>query len=78
MSDNNNISFESAALRLEEIVALLEKGGISLDESLKLYEEGISLVKLCNEALDKAENKIKILSIDNPEEITEKDFFENA
>lgn len=78
MTKKENLSFESAIVRLEEIVKLLEKGNSSLDESLKLYEEGISLVRYCNTALDNAENKIKILSSDNSGNLVEKDFNENV
>ncbi len=72
----NNMTFESATARLEEIVKLLEKGNTSLDESLKLYEEGITLVRFCNSALDNAEKKIKMLVIDGNGEITETNFTE--
>ena len=73
----NNMNFESATARLEEIVKLLEKGNTSLDESLKLYEEGVHLVRFCNNALDEAEKKIKMLVIDTNGEIVEKDFTED-
>lgn len=78
MPNKDNLSFESAIVRLEEIVKLLEKGNSSLDESLKLYEEGISLVRYCNNALDSAENKIKILTADESGNLTEKDFIDNV
>ena len=54
-------SFEQAMSRLEEIVRLLERGDCNLDESLKLFEEGAKLSRLCNEMLDKAEQKVNIL-----------------
>ncbi len=78
MANKKKPTFEEAAVRLEEIVKLLEKGNTSLDESLKLYEEGVSLVRLCNSALDNAEKKIKILTSDNAGNIIEKDFFEES
>ena len=56
-----NLSFETAMTRLEEIVIKLEEGKVSLDDSLKLYEEGIALVRLCSNRLDEAEQKIKII-----------------
>ena len=62
MAKKENLTFESASARLEEIVKLLERGNTSLDESLKLYEEGVSLVRFCNDALDNAEKRIKILA----------------
>ncbi|MBR0302219.1 MAG: exodeoxyribonuclease VII small subunit [Clostridia bacterium] len=58
------IKFEAALARLEEIVASLERGKCELDESLSLFEEGVSLVKLCTEKLDGAEQKIRILTED--------------
>lgn len=57
-----NKSFEESVARLEEIVRMLENGTATLDESLKLYEEGIALVRVCNQKLDSAEKKIKVLT----------------
>ena len=78
MPKKENITFESAIARLDEIVKLLEKGNSSLDDSLKLYEEGISLIRFCNNALDNAENKIKILTDDGSGNMIEKDFVDNV
>ena len=78
MSTKENLTFESAIVRVEEIVKLLEKGNSSLDESLKLYEEAISLIRFCNNALDNAENKIKILTSDESGKLIEKDFANNV
>ena len=52
-----SLTFEAALARLEETAKLLESGNVPLDESLSLFEEGISLVKLCNSKLDAAEQK---------------------
>jgi len=60
------MTFEAAIARLEEIVRALESGSAPLDESLTLFEEGVSLVKLCNARLDTAEQKVKLLSL-NPD-----------
>lgn len=57
-------TFESAISRLEQIVASLEKGDLSLDDSLRLYEEGIAKARLCQERLESAESKIEILTQD--------------
>jgi exodeoxyribonuclease VII small subunit len=54
-------TFESSLKELESIVNKLEKGELSLEESLKLYEQGIKLVKFCSSQLDAAEKKIEIL-----------------
>lgn len=59
-----NESFETALSRLEQIVAALEKGELSLEESLKLYEEGISRARFCQERLESAESRIEVLSQD--------------
>lgn len=57
------ISFEKAMSRLEKIVSSLEKGDAELDLSLKLFEEGISLVRYCTDKLEKAEQKVKVLTL---------------
>ena len=57
------VTFESAMKRLEEIVNCLESGKATLDESLQLYEEGIHLVSICNNRLDEAEQKIKMVHL---------------
>ena len=51
-------SFEENMLRLEAVVAQLEKGEVPLDESLKLFEEGTKLIGECRTALDKAEQQV--------------------
>ncbi len=56
------MQYETAVKRLEEIVALLEKGGQTLDESVRLFEEGATLAAFCNKALKEAELKITKLS----------------
>lgn len=56
-----NKSFEEQINELEKIVSELEKGDLSLDDSVKKFEEGIKISKECNEILEKAERKINIL-----------------
>lgn len=56
-----SLSFESAFARLEEILERLNTGTISLDDSLKLYEEADQLIAVCNKRLNDAERKIEIL-----------------
>ena len=53
--------FEDALSRLEEIVHKMEAGDLSLDESLKSFEEGIKLVRICSKKLEEAERRIDIL-----------------
>lgn len=52
-------TFESAMSRLEEISDVLSQNQVGLDESLKLYEEGVKLLKFCSEKLEKADITIK-------------------
>jgi exodeoxyribonuclease VII small subunit len=56
-------TFEQGLSRLDEIIALLEKDSVPLDELMKLYEEGVALVRDCNAQLDDAEQKVKMLQI---------------
>lgn len=53
--------FEDSLARLETIVTELERGELPLDESLKIFEEGIKLSKTCLKILDDAERKVEIL-----------------
>lgn len=70
-------SFEELLNRLEEVTNKLEKSeNISLDETMKLFEEGISLTEKCNKQIDEAEKKISILLKDN-EEIKEENFIQD-
>ena len=57
------ITFEAAMERLEEITRHLESGAEGLDESLKLYEEGVSLIRLCTQKLESAEQSVKVLQM---------------
>lgn len=67
-------SFEELLTRLEEITSKLEKEeNISLDESMKLFEEGIEISKKCNKQIEEAEKKINILIKEN-DEIKEESF----
>ena len=75
MSENNreNMTFETAIARLEEIVRMLEGGSAPLDTSLALFEEGVALVKLCNQRLDTAEQRVRILTFGEGGELVEAD-----
>lgn len=55
------VKFEQAMARLEAIVGELEKGDLPLDESLKIFEEGIRLSKNCLKVLEEAERKVEVL-----------------
>ncbi len=58
--------FEDALKKLEKIVAELESGKLTLDESLKKYEEGVKLSNMCSKLLESAQKKIEILSKREP------------
>ena len=70
------MKLEESMKRLEVIASELDSGEKSLEECLKLYEEGVLLVRFCNDSLDNAEKKIKMLVADSDGKMIEKDFFE--
>ncbi len=61
MNKTEETTFEQALVALEKIVERLEKGELPLEESLKLYEEGIRLSRFCHGKLEEAEGKIEML-----------------
>ena len=56
-------TFEEALSRLEEIVTLMEKGELSLDDTVKLYKEGVELASFCGGKLTDAKQQVTILSV---------------
>ena len=72
------MDFEAAVKRLEEITSSLEKENLSLEEALKRYEEGVRLVRICNEKLEDAERRIRILKMTPDGETVEEDFSAEA
>ena len=69
-----NLTFEKALAELEQIVAKLEKGGISLNESLALFEKGVKMSRFLRAELDKAERKVEILLKDEKGNLKAEDF----
>ena len=59
--EDKRMHFEEAFKRLEQIVGNLESGDLSLEESMKLFEEGIGLTEACKSRLEDAEQKIQLL-----------------
>ena len=57
----NKINFEEAIGKLEDEVRKLESGNMSLEDSIKSFEESVKLVRVCNDILDNAERKVRIL-----------------
>lgn len=69
----NNLSYEEALDKLEEILDCLEKDDHTLNESLEMFKQGIELYKYCNNILSKTEGEIKIL-LDGDKSLDEIDF----
>lgn len=67
-------TFEEALSRLEEIVTLMEKGELSLDDTVKLYKEGVELASFCGGKLTDAKQQVTILSADLDGQLSEKPF----
>ena len=72
----HDISFEESLEKLEQIINALEKGDVPLDKSIRLFEEGTTLISNCNRLLEEAEQKIKLLQIDENGEPAEVAFSE--
>jgi exodeoxyribonuclease VII small subunit len=68
--------FEASLSRLEEIVTSLEGGELPLEQSLKLFEEGIKLARICNARLEEAERKVEVLLKDKAGRMTTRPFEE--
>ena len=60
----SDIKFEDALQRIERIVDELEAGNLGLEESLKVFEEGVGLARRCAKDLDEAEKRIELLTKD--------------
>lgn len=60
-----DIKFEDALQRLEQIVDQLEGGDLALDDSLKVFEEGVALARRCAKYLEEAEKRIELLTKDD-------------
>lgn len=72
------LSFEASMKRLEEIVRTMERGDASLEESLKLFQEGTELVSACGKLLDDAQMQIKKISVSADGSPVEEDFSDEA
>ncbi len=74
MADEKEIKFEEALAKLEAVVNRLESGELPLEDSLRLFEEGVHLTKLCAHRLEEAERRIAILQKDERGEFLEVPF----
>ena len=68
------ITFEEALNKLEEKVRLLEGGNITLDESLAAFEDAVGIVKICNERLEAAEGRVRLLVESADGSVSDTDF----
>lgn len=68
------INFEDTMKQLEEIAVQLEKGNLTLDESVEKFEEGMKLSKQCSKTLEEAEKRITILLKNENGDIEEQNF----
>jgi len=71
------MTFEKAMKKLEEIVQELETGELTLEESLKKFQEGVTLSKFCSSKLDETENKITLLLKDHHGNLIETPFIDD-
>jgi len=56
------VKFEEALKKLEKIISELEGGDLSLDEAMRLYQDGVELSRACNQRLESAKKKIEVLT----------------
>ena len=71
--DTNSANFEEQIKKLEHLVAQLETGNLSLEDSIKAYEEGVEIAQNCQMTLKNAEQKVEILTKQG-EELVKQDF----
>lgn len=76
MGTREEVTFEEALSRLEAVVNRLESGDLPLEESLRLFEEGVHLSKLCQERLEEAERRVALLLKEDRGEVAEVPFDE--
>jgi exodeoxyribonuclease VII small subunit len=70
----SDLKFEECLARLEQIVAALESGHLPLEESLKVFEEGVALARHCGRYLEDAERRIEMLAKDDAGGLTTRPF----
>ena len=71
MPKGKKIDFEASLDRLEQLVDQMEDGELTLEESLKAFEQGVKLTRECQQALKDAEQKVQLLMEQNGELVTE-------
>ncbi len=76
MATKKSYPFEESLEKLEQLVERMEEGELTLEESLKSFEDGMKLTRECQQALVQAEQKVKLL-IEQNGQVTEMDFEED-
>jgi exodeoxyribonuclease VII small subunit len=71
MPKGKKIDFEASLGQLEKLVAQMEDGDLTLEQSLKAFEEGVKLTRECQQTLAQAEQKVQLLMEQNGELVTE-------
>lgn len=71
-------NFEASLQQLEQLVQQMEQGKLSLEESMQAFEKGVALTRECQQALDKAEQKVQLLMQDANGELEAKPFASQA
>ena len=77
MAKKTNMSFEDALNSLESCVSKLESGELTLDDSMIKFEEAVHLVKICSEKLEKAKQRVRILTEMSDGSVTDAPFIED-
>lgn len=67
-NDVDGLSYEDAIEAVERITEEIERGDLGLDESIKAYERGVTLLARCREVLERAEQRVNELTISKPDE----------
>lgn len=75
--ESQPLNFEKQLKELEDIVTSMEKGDLTLEESLKAYEKGVQLTRKCQTALDEAQQRIDIL-VEREDKLIEEPFEDNS
>ena len=70
-TETEALRLEDAMARIDQVVAAMDSDQIDLEQALKLYEEGVRLVKLCRDRLEDAERTVRMLRISPEGEMTE-------
>lgn len=76
MSKNNEMSFENAMINLEDSIAKMESGSLTLDESIEEFEKALGLIKICEKKLTVAKERVRILTESEDGVITDMPFDE--